>query len=189
MKLHRPLIALALFAAAGPLAPAVAQENTAPAFEGVAAGWIYDSESAAASTTISSEAATGFVMLFCEASRLGFYIALDDPGLADGAHDGLLQIYPLSPGAEPFAQFSVRLFAPEVFRSTRFRTAEHDAPERALAALRDLPGGMRLRLLALREDRFTPPLVADLRLPRESTGSGLDLEIGLALVQERCRRG
>lgn len=191
MKQIPPLLAILLLALLR-TPPAYAQPVDIIRFEGSSAGWIYDTEQAAASTVIRSDETSGFVMLFCEATRLGFYIVLDETGLeeASAARDGLLQIHALArPGAPPLAQIPLRVFAPDAFRSAQWRPAELAPPERFLAALRDLTAGMRLKTWSLPQDGFAPSRTIDLLLPREATGSGLDMEIALALVQERCRRG
>jgi hypothetical protein len=185
------LVMLATFLDAG--AEVRAQFTDEPQqFFGTPSGWAFDPERPATSTRITSQDASGFLLFFCEAARPAFFAALgaNEDGEAHATHDGLLQVHPASGRVDYplLAQFPVRLLAPHALRSTRFLATYGDPPRRLLELVRDYPTGIRLTVIPLRHDVFTPPRLVDIFLPGTADETGLPMELALASLLEACRR-
>jgi len=163
--------------------------SAARQFFGVPGGWTFERNPPAASTFITSDDATGFVLFFCDRSGPGFFISLSAGEERNRRSDGLLQIYPALDQPESFllAQFSVSFPGESAFHSTNLRPSATMEPKLLLDIIRDYPTGIRLNIIRLRHDRFTPPRQVDLFLPQTSDNDGLPMEVALPLLEESCR--
>lgn len=93
------------------------------------------------------------------------------------------------PNVSLLGQFRIRFFSDFEFRSLPLREPEWNSPDRLLKIMRDHPGGLRLVVTRLRQNRFTSTRTADLHLPGDTDGSGLAIDTALALLERDCRTG
>jgi hypothetical protein len=181
-------ILLGVFLGSGTAAPAQ-DLSRAEQFFGVPGGWTFEPDPPTVSTFVTSDDATGFILFFCDGTTPGFSVALSLTDEQAQRHDGLVQVFPAlgQPGVFLLAQLPVRFHGDHAFRSMPFRSSETSQPKLLLDIIRDYPTGIRLNILQLRQDRFTPPRRVDLFLPQTSDDDGLPMEVALPLLEESCR--
>jgi hypothetical protein len=190
MKRYASILIPIMFAMLlGASADARAQDASMPQqFFGAPDGWTFHPDPPTVSTFVTSDDATGFVLFHCEGKMPGFFIDLAMANDRERRHDGLVQVFPaLGPPDFLLGQFTARFLGEQVFRSPQLLHSAMAPPRLLLDIIRDYPTGIRLNIIQLRHDRFSPPQQVDLFLPQTADADGLPMEVALPLLEESCR--
>jgi hypothetical protein len=161
---------------------------TAQQFFGVPGGWTFEPEPPTVSTFITADDAIGFVLFLCNGNAPGFVISLSTADDRERGHDALLQVFPAL-GQPDFllGQFSARSLGEHALQSPQLPHSATAQPRLLLDIIRNYPTGIRLNIIQLRHDRFTPPRAVDVFLPQTADAEGLPMEVALPLLEESCR--